>query len=790
MKLTNRSYFFVHEIRHLVVLFMVLLFVVGGFSCDGEKLRTKKRDISLQREAVDSLLSGIGGDSLALHNYMKIAVTSNDNYAEMMTSQLLGDFCFENHRYEKAIEYHHNALHIAELLNDGLSVLKAWNALGRDYEQRGELNDAADYYFKVLNKIDQFNDHIGNEIQIEKAIALNGLRTVLLKQNQTDEGQTSRFAEMWSEYEKTQYAKAEKKKQDGIRILLITITVLIGLVLVIYYDFRDRKKKNKAILKLESMKSDYCMDLSNEFKTPVSVIRGLVEILKNNIEGEDKSRALINLDILSRESENLLFHIDGILSALSIRYSPKPAKQIHDDMVIYMGYLYECMRGYAEAKKIDFTFRSELQSLAMDYSPDYIRIVVNTLLSNAFNRCKPNDTIVLSIGNDGMQGKCILTLSDTGESIPKKELPYLFSAFLPNESDKAENKGHNVELFFAKQLIEKFNGHIEAKSDPHKGTVFTVILPVTHRCACERKAYASADLLSSLSHVVPEHNDAAVRGDKFDQDNATYFVAAGASENGKTKKPVVLIVGDNKNRMRYLASILQSSYGIAIAENEKEALQIVENEMPELIIAEALTLQVNGFKLCKKIKGSNTANAIPVILITSKLTADDRVHGFKCGADAFLAHPFSDEELLAVIEQLLNNRKLIKENCAQIMGNSNHTKNALRKGDMDFLERVTNIIYRESGKTGDIISLLASEMCLSTSQLNRRIKAATGLTTTNYILKVRLNKAKKLLMKSQKPIGEIAMDCGFNDFAYFSRSFKKEFGMTPTSFQRLPHCEN
>ncbi len=526
------------------------------------------------------------------------------------------------------------------------------------------------------------------------------------------------------------------------------------------------------------------MNLSNEFKTPVSVIRGLVEILKNNIEREDKNRALINLDILSRESENLLFHIDGILSALSIRYSPKPAKQIHDDMVVYIGYLYECMRGYADTKKIDFIFHSELQSFAMDYSPDYIRIVVNTLLSNAFNRCKPNDTMVLSIGGDDMQGKCILTLSDTGESIPKKELPYLFSAFLPNESDKAENKGHNVELFFAKQLIEKFNGHIEVKSDPHKGTVFTVILPVTHRFACEREAHAPGSTPSYFPNDAAAWNDALVRGD------ATPFVTGTASENGKTKKPVVLIVGDNKNRMRYLASILQSSYGIAIAENEKEALQIVENEMPELIIAEALTSQVNGFKLCKKIKGSNTANTIPVILITSKLTADDRVYGFKCGADAFLAHPFSDEELLAVIEQLLNNRKLIKENCAQIMANSNHTKNAPRKGDMEFLKRITNIIYRESEKGSDIVSLLASEMCLSLSQLNRRIKAATGLTTTNYVLKVRLNKAKKLLMKSQKPIGEIALDCGFGDFAYFSRSFKKEFGMTPTSFQRLPHCEN
>ena len=116
--------------------------------------------------------------------------------------------------------------------------------------------------------------------------------------------------------------------------------------------------------------------------------------------------------------------------------------------------------------------------------------------------------MVLSIGGDDMQGKCILTLSDTGESIPKKELPYLFSAFLPNESDKAENKGHNVELFFAKQLIEKFNGHIEVKSDPHKGTVFTVILPVTHRFACEREAHAPGSTPSYFPNDAAAWNDA------------------------------------------------------------------------------------------------------------------------------------------------------------------------------------------------------------------------------------------------------------------------------------------
>ncbi|MEA4885539.1 MAG: helix-turn-helix transcriptional regulator, partial [Bacteroides graminisolvens] len=108
----------------------------------------------------------------------------------------------------------------------------------------------------------------------------------------------------------------------------------------------------------------------------------------------------------------------------------------------------------------------------------------------------------------------------------------------------------------------------------------------------------------------------------------------------------------------------------------------------------------------------------------------------------------------------------------------------------EFLQKVTDVIYREMKNIDYFPQGLASEMCVSPSQLNRKIKSISGLNATNYILKVRLNRAKKLLTTSQKPIGEIAMDCGFNDFAYFSRTFKKEFGITPSKYQRMPHISN
>jgi AraC-like DNA-binding protein len=112
------------------------------------------------------------------------------------------------------------------------------------------------------------------------------------------------------------------------------------------------------------------------------------------------------------------------------------------------------------------------------------------------------------------------------------------------------------------------------------------------------------------------------------------------------------------------------------------------------------------------------------------------------------------------------------------------------KIDTEFLDRITTIIYREILNTENLIEVISSELCLSSSQLNRRIKLMTGMTTSNFILKTRLNRARKQLSVTQKQIGEVAMDCGFNDFAYFSRSFKKEFGMTPSSFKRLNNSLN
>jgi AraC-like DNA-binding protein len=144
-----------------------------------------------------------------------------------------------------------------------------------------------------------------------------------------------------------------------------------------------------------------------------------------------------------------------------------------------------------------------------------------------------------------------------------------------------------------------------------------------------------------------------------------------------------------------------------------------------------------------------------------------------------------EEELITLITQLQKNRKQLREKYSSILSNNNESKLPENNKDLAFLQQVTDLIYREITNHEFFPQGLANELCISTSQLNRKLNAISGLNCSNYVLHVRLNRAKKILIKSQRPIGDIAMECGFNDFAYFSRAFRKEFMMTPSQYQRL-----
>lgn len=707
-------------------------------------------------------------------------------------------FCFgqlsaKQGSYQEALIFLNNAYNTLKETSDKLNWMEVCFTLGNTYKKLSQYAEAEKYLVEGLEIAKQLNlpfylknaySDLSELYYLQNRPALAQQYHVvshsfdnLINRNETQTILFNAFAD---------YEKAESKKQlTGLktvfdaktnqqRILIVAFIVIIILLILIFLIHNRyttmKKQKEKSLVEITKLKSDFYTNITHEFKTPISIIIGLAEKLKKTI-GESKSaHNLIDLDIIGRQSENLLFLVNEILTVSKIQ-TRNSIHWVNGNIVSHLRYLHSCFVDFAETKKITYLFHSSTDEIIMDYSREQIRVIVNNLLTNAIKHCSAGNKILLMVREDKKQKKCIIEVADNGEGITAKDLPHIFKTFYQGESDLREQMGVGIGLAFTKQVVESMEGEIHVRSIPFKETVFTVEIPIiNHR-------RASDDPATEETVPVPR---------RFEYDPLEL-----EEEKEDSSKPLILIAEDNRDMIFYLTTVLRDEFNIVVAHDGQQAMDFAEEKIPDLIISDLMMPLVDGNKLCSHTKNSVMTSHIPIIVLTAKASDEDRIQLTKAGADAYMTKPFIEEELKAKINQLLKSRKELREKYGQVVLDSQNASPELTNdSNFEFLQKVTDIIYREMKNIDFFPQGLASEMCVSPSQLNRKIKSISGLNATNYILKVRLNRAKKLLTTSQKPIGEIAMDCGFNDFAYFSRTFKKEFGITPSKYQRMPHLSN
>lgn len=897
---------------------------------------------------IDSLVSSISKDTVAMTNYLNLAKTSGDIYAEMKVYEKIGQYYMKNYSFLKAIENHQKYLETAYKFNDTTYIIKALNRVAADYNEISAYNESAEYYYNALLVYNQYNSNGFKNIELDKASTLCGLGSVYLNLNQSDlalvhfnealkinlkyenkegqavnykkigralekvndydsayyyyhkaleyfidlnsvsgmsacfnrignlylntnnyesakvylesayktlqgtydiknwldacislgniysklgefsnaefylnegleysmklnfpeylervylllseihkkEGKTSlaleelilsdqyaasfreknnvyRIMQSRLEYEKElieaekvslaeQHTIQEEKKQMTINVSAIVIILLISLLFVLLQNHKLRIRRKESLYQLEKEKSDFCLNVSQEFKTPVSIIIGLIDRLNTNTSKEQNNSA--EWEILNRQSENLQLLINELSSIANLQEYKSQKKMVYGNIVAYFQYLFECYAVLAENKKTDYLFLSSVKELYIDYIPDYIQIILSSLLGNAIGRCTENDNITVKIDLDKNKKHYLIEVSDTGNSIEIDEI---------NFKDTEQYKFHSG-LSITKNLLEKLNGKIDLNNEIDGRTIFNVRIPIININV--NQSHDSISIHKSYNLKDSIENNLSKKQDLKD-------------------KPIVLIIEDNRDMNYYLTTILKDKYNVIIEANSEKGIITAKNKIPDIIVSDVSLPGMECYRSCKEIKNSHITRHIPIILLTVSDSKEERVKSIKSGADAFLVKPVYEAELTAVIDRLLSTRRQIKDKYSPIkqLNTQGVVYDKGNEANIEFINRVIDLIYKDITNTENIIDNIASEVCLSPSQLNRKIKAITGMTTSNFVLKTRLNRAKKLLTVTQKPIGDIAMECGFNDFAYFSRSFKKEFGMTPTTFQRLPHSAN
>lgn len=530
------------------------------------------------------------------------------------------------------------------------------------------------------------------------------------------------------------------------------------------------KTESHRLKELNALKTRLYTNITHEFRTPLTVIMGMTD----NIRGHQNEKRLI-----SRNSKNLLRLVNQLLDLSKLDSGSMKMDMVQGDIINYLQYLTESFYSMAHEKKVRLVFYKEIEEMFMDFDEVKIQHIVYNLLSNAIKFTPAGGKIVLHASQTQRNGQPFLKLKakDTGIGISEEQLQNIFNRFYQaDNSTTRKGEGTGIGLSLTKELVELMGGSIEVKSEVGKGTTFMLLLPIQ---VATDTPLPETEFVSSRS-LAPE-----LVPDLLETDIAPVPSNLPNGLNGE--KPVLLIVEDNADVAVYITSLLEKDYKIHHAVDGQKGIDQAFELIPDIIISDVMMPEKDGYEVCEILKNDQRTSHIPIVLLTAKAEEADKVEGLRKGADAYLMKPFNKEELSIRLEKLLELRRSLRERYGMVVktvDSTSSTANSQPTLEDIFLQKIQKVINEKMGDTDLAVLHLCRAVQLSHTQVFRKLKALTGENPTNYIRKMRLQKAVSFLKTTDLNISEIAYEVGFSDPNYFSRAFHEEFGMSPSAMRK------
>ena len=532
-----------------------------------------------------------------------------------------------------------------------------------------------------------------------------------------------------------------------------------------FYRFAINKKlehqENLRLIELDEMKNKLYGNITHELRTPLTVIMGVTENIKNLLNPELTNIIGDKLNVVTRSSKKLLFLINQMLDLNKIESNKMQLMNIQTDIIPFFKVILDNFHSLSHYKNIKLLYYNEIDELLMDFDPDKISIIISNLLSNAIKFTPENGEVILHINKiiHREQAYLSIKIKDNGIGISEEHQKHIFDRFY--QVNTMNPSGTGIGLSLTKELVTLMKGKISVKSKLHQGTEFRIQIPITHKAEIFDASPAHSVLLDE------EFND---NDEKANKDNKHELEYA----------PQLLIIEDNKDVAQFIASGLIHQYEIIFAKDGKEGIEKAQESIPDLIITDIMMPLADGFEVCNVLKNDKRTSHIPIIVLTARTMEKDKVKSLAFGADAYITKPFNVHELRIRIEQLILLRKRMQDKYK-------NTGFIISKGtskETEFINtcirHIQNHLDDENYKT----SRLAFDVHLSESQLYRKIKAITNLSTAVFIRETRLTFAKEMLEKTHLNISEIAYKCGFANPDWFSKSFKEKFNFSPSDFRK------
>ena len=539
------------------------------------------------------------------------------------------------------------------------------------------------------------------------------------------------------------------------------IAIAIGYIIFRYLHTIYRLRQRISIEKqLTEYKLQFFTNISHEFRTPLTIIRGAMERIKSLPAIPAEMRQPVNS--MDKSVSRMLRLINQLLEFRKMQNNKLRLALEETEVVKYLKDIFQSFWDIADNKRINYQFLTQEKSRLMYVDRSHLDKMVYNILSNAFKYTPSHGDITFKVRFT--DSSLIIRVEDTGVGIPKEKQAELFKRFMQSAFS---SNSIGIGLNLTKALAEVHHGRIVYEPNLPKGSIFTIELPT------DPTVYQQEDFLAS-GHQLLSEQKATPAGN--------YQEMPPQPMNDRD----ILIVEDDSDVIDYLKSIMQKYFIVHTALDGIEALKTLEKLKPDLIISDVMMPLMDGMELTKRIRTNEQTSDIPIILLTALTDDENRIKGTERGADAYIAKPFDQQLLITTVVKLIGQRDMLKGRYMQKVAES---KTALpeiivEERDKHLLD-VFNTWLSDHIKDPLLsVDEMADAMGYRRTVFYKRIKALTGQTPADYVKTMRMNRAAELLKDEKVTVSEVCFQVGISDPHYFAKVFKQQFGISPKKYQQ------
>ena len=743
-----------------------------------------------------------------------------DYYSLGSTYSLFGGIYNNLKKYEKAIELFHLSIESLEKVNDKKELINTYVNLAQVYYDKGDLETATAWAEKALeltkyvkrhfsfasvyqtltmiskakgdykkalgyqDKAIQYNDSLKQSELSQKLLSMQTLYETEAKEQQIN------FLN------KENALKSNRLLRQRLIIALVAVSLLLAVLLIIFLlnRYRIKHQANRALeiknseienqkqqiieinsrlsvqaselKELDEAKSRFFTNISHEFRTPLTLIIGPLEVM---IAETSNEKNIAGYEVMLRQARRLLTLVNQLLELSKLEKGAMRLTLSKGDINKFIRTITSSYSSLATEQKIELIFKGLDGELDIWFDKDKIEKIITNIITNAFKFTNAEGKISVILRKVKGDSQFIeVAVRDTGPGIGSDHIKHIFEPFYQAASSSTKFGGTGIGLTLAKELVHLHHGTISVQSKPGAGSEFVIQLPVD-------KSMLDGDEFVE-SEEEPGYNNVPVTVETINKTSGTE--QSGKNVAGKT---LILIVEDNDDMRNYIAQNLPNSYHVSEAVNGCEGLEKANEIMPDLIIADIMMPGMDGLEMVKLLKKDERTSHIPVIFLTAKASDESKFEGLETRADDYITKPFSIRELALRVQNMIFNRNKLREKFEKSITvvPSEVTSNSV---DEQFLRRTLQIIENNMDNLEYNAEKFCDDMGMSRSTLHRKLIALTNQPATEFIRTIRLKRAAQLLSKRAASVSEIAYQTGFGNLSYFTKCFKEQFGKTPSEY--------